>query len=918
MVGRAAELARLQALLEGADGPTVSFVSGEGGIGKTRLVRELVAQAPTGERALVGQADGTASARPLDLVLDALAAHPPPDGAEALLDAATDAARPVEDRIRASVDLVRRHVAEGCRLVVLDDLHWADAESIAVLERLAEPPTGPVLLVGTFRPGELSRRHPLAEALPRLERRHGVTRLHLERLSTAEVSDFLAAALGQEPTFRVVEALHERSGGNPFFLEELVAATGASGPQALSDAPLPWSVAEIVEAQVEALSPEVRRIVTAASVLGRRVGFDLLAAVTGTEEPDLIEHLRAAVDAGLLVEEDDDLFAFHHDLAREAVEAGLLGRERRRLHEAALDVLVTQPHRDRAAIVRHARGAGRFDVMVEEARLGATEALALGSTYQALQLAEIGLSEADEDLTLLGVATRAAWMTDLLEEAAAHAERWLAVARGLGDAAEEAAALGLGLRIAYDLGDLATMARRSDELAALVDHLEPPTVRARAMADLAQSFALRDLAEPTLEWAGRALALAEAHHLDDVARAAQLERASVLLYDLATVDEGRKVLEEVAEGSARAGDHVLAARALSNLVWYARQSSHIEEARALVERMRQHAEAAGYDRVVGYARVEAIALLKIVKGQLDAAVRVLDAGDAGFAGRSRSRARRWLSVLRAGLALEAGDLDDAAAFAEQAKPATARSRAGIVGLDLHLALRRGDLDAARRLLPELLDAYRADRNAQPGQVHDLVAAAVSAGLSPTEIAPLAEQVGYLAGQRLPDDHPWQRLIRAQLKEAEGDHETALACYEAVAARSEVVDIVARHRATAHVGAARCLIALGDLDGARRHAEAARPLLEGWRGWRVEELGAVERRLGIGTAPTGPDALTPREREVAALLAEGLTNAALAERLFISPRTAAVHVSNILAKLGLRSRTEVAAWAVREGLRDAGR
>src|SRR5690606_13207721 len=100
-------------------------------------------------------------------------------------------------------------------------------------------------------------------------------------------------------------------------------------------APLPWSVAEIVGAQVEALSPEVRRIVTAASVLGRRVGFDLLAAVTGTEEGELIELLRAAVDAGLLVEEDDDLFAFHHDLAREAVEAGLLGRERRRLHEAA-------------------------------------------------------------------------------------------------------------------------------------------------------------------------------------------------------------------------------------------------------------------------------------------------------------------------------------------------------------------------------------------------------------------------------------------------------------------------------------------------------------------------------------------------------------------------------------------------------
>ncbi|HLM29055.1 MAG TPA: response regulator transcription factor, partial [Acidimicrobiales bacterium] len=84
-------------------------------------------------------------------------------------------------------------------------------------------------------------------------------------------------------------------------------------------------------------------------------------------------------------------------------------------------------------------------------------------------------------------------------------------------------------------------------------------------------------------------------------------------------------------------------------------------------------------------------------------------------------------------------------------------------------------------------------------------------------------------------------------------------------------------------------------------------------WRVDQLRAVERRLGLGPEPSGPDALTPREREVIRLLAEGLTNSQLAERLFISPRTAAVHVSNILAKLGMSSRTEVAAWAVRSGL-----
>ena len=95
--------------------------------------------------------------------------------------------------------------------------------------------------------------------------------------------------------------------------------------------------------------------------------------------------------------------------------------------------------------------------------------------------------------------------------------------------------------------------------------------------------------------------------------------------------------------------------------------------------------------------------------------------------------------------------------------------------------------------------------------------------------------------------------------------------------------------------------------------AAEELLARWGGWRVDELEAVRRRLGRGGPVDGPEALTPREREVVALIAEGLTNAELAGRLYISPKTAAVHVSNVLAKLGMASRTEVAAWAIREGL-----
>ncbi|MGH9261511.1 MAG: DUF2515 family protein, partial [Acidimicrobiales bacterium] len=268
--------------------------------------------------------------------------------------------------------------------------------------------------------------------------RHSVTHIQLERLSPAEVSSFLQAVFDQDPSFRVVDALHSRTGGNPFFLEELVASAGEVPDHELDDTPLPWTVSELVRSEVDDLEPEVREMVSAASVLGRRVSFDLLATVTGASESELIARLRAAVDHGLLVETDPDVFSFHHELAREAIESGLLGRERRRLHEAAFDALRLADSRDHLALVHHARGAGRYDDMISEARLGAHESLALGSSYQALQLAETGLAEAEDDLDLLSVATRAAWLAGLVEDAVDHADRWLALARAADDVSIEA------------------------------------------------------------------------------------------------------------------------------------------------------------------------------------------------------------------------------------------------------------------------------------------------------------------------------------------------------------------------------------------------------------------------------------------------------------------------------------------------
>ncbi|MGH9245756.1 MAG: helix-turn-helix transcriptional regulator [Acidimicrobiales bacterium] len=912
MVGRSAELDRLTGLLGSSRVPTVALVAGEAGIGKTRLIQELIARVADGTIVLAGQADPGTVGRPMELFLDSI------DGAATDEDAALvavvrDANRPSEERVRAAVDLVRRLTAGAVGLVVFEDLHWADSESVGVFERLAEPDGGRLLLVGTYRPDALSRRHPASELLPRLERRHTVAHIRLDRLLQPDVSVLLGAVYNEIPSFRLVEALHTRTGGNPFFLEELIATSGDHGDD-LDSMPLPWTVAELVRAQVEELKPDERRIVTAASVLGRRVSFDLLATVTGTEEPELIQLLRSIVDRGLMVESDPDVFSFHHEIAREAIESGLLGRERRRLHEAAFEALHRADSRDHVALARHARGAGRYDDMVEESRLGAHESLALGSTYQAFQLAELGLTESEDDVDLLAVATRAAWLAGLLDDALEYGERWLELAKAADDVSEEAAALAMRMRIAWEHGDIEANTAFTEALIDVIDRLPTDESRAQAMAFVAQSYMLRDELDNTCEWADKAYALADDAGLPSVRVAAMVEKGSALLTGAETEAEGRQLLERAIAEAERIGEHVLAARGINNLVWDARQWADFNEVRLLIERMRRHAEAAGFDSLASAAKVETMAHLATIEGDLDEAIMLLDRSRSSDHGRGAWTKGRLLAIIRAGLAIEAGDLDGAARFTEEASPTTERTAMAIVGLELNLAARRGDAATARERLAELLELIRHEGHAQPDQAHDLISAALPVGITAAELRPLVDMAGTMKGDALPPDDPWIRLIHAQLDEADGKLEAAADGYIAAAeAFHRRQRILAGQRGTVHVGATRTLAALGRPSEAGVHAEAAAVDLRNWRGWRVAELRAVERRLGFGPEPSGPDTLTPREREVAALLAEGLTNSQVAERLYISPRTAAVHVSNILAKLAMSSRAEVAAWAVREGL-----
>jgi DNA-binding CsgD family transcriptional regulator/tetratricopeptide (TPR) repeat protein len=900
MIGRDHELRQLSRLVA-SPRSEVAIVAGEPGIGKTRLIHELLATLPPETVVLVGHAEPGSLARPYEVLLDAIDATRIQRVGEAMLDALADPQRSPVERLHTGLTILGDLVGAAPSVIVFEDLHWADSESAALFERAADLP-GRRLLIGTYRPDEVTSRQPVAALLGRMERRHSVTHVRLERLSESGTAALLAAATGRPAPYRTVVALHQRTGGNPFFLEELLRGHPAEDLDALCEQPLPWSLAEVLRRQVEDLDEAGHRVVEAAAVLGHRVPFDLLAAVTGAAEDELIRILRELVTRGVLVEAGEDEFSFRHALVREALAEQMLGRQRRRLHEAALEALLAAGGSDPALVAYHARRAGRYEDMVDAARRGTRLYLAIGSAYQALQLAEMGLEEVGDDAELLGGAARAAWLAGLLDDAIGYARRWRDRAA---TANERADALYLLIRLAWETDEIDEMQALTREVERLVAELPPGPDQARAMTAVAQSTMLRDETEESLVWADRALRLAEELDLPQVRLAALVEKGSVLAEHPATAEQGRSILAGLVDDAEKLGEWVLAARALNNLVQGVPPAEPTEHAE-LLERMRVDAERAGFENLAVAAYYQGRARLAVREGDLTAAIAALDEGrdrDRGY--RHRGRRADYHAVFLAGLCLESGDLDrveDIVADLRSAPRGTGGSPLVVPAIVFHLTCRRGDLAGAERVLAEVLVALAGQPWRSGSQAHDLLSAALYVGLPLPRVTELA---GALLGPDIWDDY--RTLVDAQLAEARGELDAALDGYRRVAGSSLLPPSV---RGSARVAAARCLLAADRPGPAAEEWAAAAELLARWRGWRADQLDQVRDRLGLRAADgprpvTGTAALTPRELEVALLIADGLTNAELARRLYISPRTAAVHVSSILHKLGVSSRTDVA-------------
>ncbi|GAA4605148.1 DNA-binding CsgD family transcriptional regulator [Actinoplanes octamycinicus] len=894
MIGRESELRRL-ARLASAREPAVAMIAGEPGIGKTRLVHELLGTVPAATVVLVGQAEPGSLSRPYEVLLDAIDGRPGVD--EEQLAALADPRRSPVERLHVGLAVVAELIGDAPAVIVFEDLHWADSESAALFERIADQ-HGPRLLIGTYRPDEVSRRQPVAGLLARMERRHAVTHVRLNRLTPAQTAAMLAAATGAPAPLRAATALHHRTGGNPFFLEELLRALPGYDVEGLVEQPLPWSLADVLRRQVDDLDPVSHRIVEAATVLGHRIPFDLLADVTGSGEDELIAVLRDLVTRGVLVESGEDEFAFRHALVREAIADQMLGRQRRRLHEAALDILLRGGTSDPAMVAHHARGAGRYDDMITAARDGAVLYLSIGSAYQALQLAEMGLDEAPDDTALLASAARAAWLAGLLDDALRHGRRWRDLA---GTATDRAESLYLLVRVAWEARATDEMRALTDDIETLIAQLPPGADQARAMTAIAQSATLRDELDAALLWSDRALALADEFDLPAVRLAALVEKGSMLADRPQTAADGRKILAGLVDEAEQAGEWVLAARALNALVQGEPPTSPAEHV-AMLERMRVDAERAGFESLAEATYFQNRARLAIRAGDLGDAIAALENGreqDLSF--RRRGRWADYHGVFLAGLYLEAGELDRVEQLITDLAALPNNPPTTIPGLAFHLACRRGDLSRAEALMDELIAAFDGQTWRSGEQAHDLISAALAAGLS-------QDRLDRLAGNLL-DANVWdafRTVTDAQLAEARGRHAEALDLYLAVA---EAHILGPSTRGTVRVGAARCLLAADRRAEAAAQVESAASLLARWRGWRVVQLDQVRAQLGMAPADaaaavTGPAALTPREREVAVLISDGLTNTELARRLYISPKTAAVHVSNILRKLGVSSRTEV--------------
>ncbi|MEV8507555.1 AAA family ATPase [Actinoplanes sp. NPDC051475] len=933
LVGREADLAALRDALKRTRGaePTAVLVGGEAGVGKTRLVEEFGRTATAdGARVLTGQclelgeeglpfapfaaalrdlvrADGVAVLDGRDQDFARLLPELGPPG-----DAVLETRRGYLFELVAA--LFARVSAERPLVLVLEDLHWADRSTrdlIGFLVRSARLPQ--VLLVATYRTDELHRGHPLRPFLAELDRVRGVQRIELDRLGRDGTAQMLTHLLGAEPEPALVDTVHDRAQGNPFFIEQFA----ASGDPECCD--IPHSLRDLLLTRVDQLPEQAQRVLRVAAVGGTRFGHELLSAVAGMDEGELESALRIVVAAQLITVDTDGGYEFRHALVREAVHDDLLPGEHARLHARYAETVEAQPHlvamgRAPAEIAHHWHAAHDYPRALTAARQAAGAAARRYAYAEQSRLLErvLELWElVDDAAERLG-----AGHIDLLEESALAAidagdhQRALKLTRAaladLDHAAEPLRAARLLVRRAkllYNAGK-SDGADESREAYRLLHGVAASQERVVLLADV--SYQLSGVDD---EEAGRvaAEAMAAAAELGDVST----EVAATIVYGRACggrlpAEEALPTMEAAAVRARATGDLPNLARALVNISDSLFELGRYEESAAAAAEGVPYADRVGVSRTTGVFLLANHAEALVALGRWDEADARLE--EAARHDPPGTLALPWLR-LRAGLRLARGH--------EAAEPLVQRSVAYLgkpyLNLDNRLSLLElrilgarppADEAAARVAVSEPSIAKR------PRYGWPLLAAAAT-----VDAPDIRAEVGRIAAtmpQPYPSHRAYAAQVRALLDGGPGAWRAAEQAWRADGQRYPL--------AVTLLGRAAAEAAAGDRTAAGEAIEEAAAIARALgAGPLAEEADTLARRIGLRSAahpaPTGTEVLTDREREVLRLVAEGQSNSRIAERLYISPKTASVHVSRIIAKLSVTSRGEAAAVAHRLGLLD---
>jgi DNA-binding CsgD family transcriptional regulator/tetratricopeptide (TPR) repeat protein len=965
MVGRADQLAELESALgrvrDGA--PTTVLIGGEAGIGKTRLVSEFTRRADA--RILTGGclelgADGLPFA-PFTALLRDLNRHLGPDGIAALLPGATTAglARLLPElaappgtppgtdgdgqsraRLFEQVLTLLEHLADQSLVIVtIEDAHWADSASRDLLSFLirSQQIIDGLLIVVTYRSDELYRTHPLRPLLAELDRIPWVRRVEVSPLSLRDTSELVASITGAPPAHRVLDVVYRRSGGNPLFAETL-----ACSPD------LPESLRDLLIAAVRRLPEVSQEIVRVASAGGDWTSHRLLAAVSGLADAELDKALRPAVAANV-VRTDGDGYLFRHALIREAVHDELLPGERVRLHARYAEAIAGDPalvpsgraeveqahHWHAAHDASHALTSAWRAAAAAHAVFAYAEQLVMLSRVLELwrQVPDaVGRIQADH-LQVLETAVDAADKVGDWDRGLAFAEAALREAPASADPVRRALLLQARARMRHRLG----RSGYTDDLreALTLIPADPPTAaRAKVLEALAHEFHHRPRGQARAGFRQIAEeALAMARQVGDTAT----EAAALGTLTWALPLSGPGNLEQVRALFAEARERAAAAQDYQQLLKAAIYESD------LLEGLGEHGQAADVAREgLAAARQYGLARTSGATLAVNLAEPLTSLGRWDEASEVIERVLQLLPppINRVGLlrltgdiALARGDAVTAARAVEDVKTALEGAafkdehHLPLAVLETELRHARAQYDAALSVVSDALDKF--DLLPSPRYAWPLL---VAGARTCTAAGPAAVGAGAVAlGDRL-------RIEAAKL-DAEGRTQRALQLTFAAlmttdswqaagpwaeAVRAWVATAEPYPLARVLLHAATAALNAGDRDGAsdsllRAAALAqdlgARPLTDQIAGLAQRGRIGLDPALGPASAPgaDGLAGLTSRELEVLRLVAAGRSNRDIAADLFIAPKTASVHVSNILGKLGVASRGEAAAAAYRLGL-----